>query len=224
MGVKAAVPSQLEAVVYLEAVAKQTWGPLVILGHSKGGNLAVYAASFCSAKVRRRIAILYCDDGPGFHKSVLESPGYQEIRGRVKYYVPDESIIGMLFEHENQEVIKSDESGIAQHDLYTWQLTRDDIEKVESLSRQSRFFDQTFRQWLGNLDYSQRSHFIEALYSILNATEATTFKELGDNWLKSAGKMLGAIKNTDKKSREMLGKVVSALLKAAGSNIPTLFQ
>lgn len=38
----------------------------LIGGHSKGGNLAVYASSFCSNDIQDRIGKVYNYDDPGF--------------------------------------------------------------------------------------------------------------------------------------------------------------
>ena len=40
------VPAQLDAAVYLDKVAAEYQGPIIVSGHSKGGNLAVYAAAY----------------------------------------------------------------------------------------------------------------------------------------------------------------------------------
>ena len=58
------VPAQADAVDYLNNVAAQTSGRLRVGGHSKGGNLAVYAAAFCNQDVQDRIIEVYNNDGP----------------------------------------------------------------------------------------------------------------------------------------------------------------
>ncbi|MDR2748108.1 MAG: DUF2974 domain-containing protein, partial [Treponema sp.] len=84
MSFSGAVPAQIEAVSYLEEMAPRIRGPLRLGGHSKGGNLAVYAASFCKKSIRRRIRAIYSNDAPGFNRQVLESPGYVEIKDRIQ--------------------------------------------------------------------------------------------------------------------------------------------
>ena len=65
------VPSQLEAAEYLSDVASNTFGEITVGGHSKGGNLAVYAAVSAPERVKKRINTVYNLDGPGFNIDFL---------------------------------------------------------------------------------------------------------------------------------------------------------
>ena len=56
MGFVCPVPSQELAVEYLEALAKESTDEYITGGHSKGGNLAVYAAAFCAETVQNGCA------------------------------------------------------------------------------------------------------------------------------------------------------------------------
>jgi hypothetical protein len=217
MSFNTAIPSQLEAVSYLEQAAKKIRGSLRIGGHSKGGNLAVYAASFCSDRIRRRIDAVYCNDGPGFHKRVMESKGYQAVRDRLYSYVPQSSVIGMLFEHEDDYmVIKSSQAGIMQHELYSWELVYNDLVHLDQVTKGSRFVDRTLKEWIGSLDREQRRQFTDALFSILSTAEAKSVSEI------NAGLIIQGLKNTDESARDLIAKSVSSLLKAAKNNIDTL--
>ena len=89
MGFVCPVPAQTLAVSYLEDIAARAPdAPLYVVGHSKGGNLAVYAAAFCREEVQPRIRTVYNYDGPGFDQTVLARDGYRHIRERVRTYVP----------------------------------------------------------------------------------------------------------------------------------------
>ena len=60
------VPAQGLAREYLEHMASRLPGELHVGGHSKGGNLALYAALTCSAGACERISRVWCLDAPGF--------------------------------------------------------------------------------------------------------------------------------------------------------------
>lgn len=105
------VPSQLDAVEYLENVAKDYDKKIRVGGHSKGGNLAVYAAAFCNEKIRNRIINVYNNDGPGFSEKVINSKEYKSILKKVHTYIPQTSIIGRLLNHEEETtILKSTET------------------------------------------------------------------------------------------------------------------
>ena len=94
------VPSQEEAVKYTEKIASLYSGTLILTGHSKGGNIAKYAAAFSQKETQERIREVYSYDAPGFPDSVLNSEGYKRVRERIRVFVPESSIIGMLLSND----------------------------------------------------------------------------------------------------------------------------
>ena len=118
MSFQTTVPAQREAVEYLNRAAEMLAGELRLGGHSKGGNLAAYAASFCESQVQQRIRSVSNNDGPGFASSILEQQGYQRIKQRIHTFLPQSSVIGMLLGHEEEyTVIPRTQRGLMQHDL-----------------------------------------------------------------------------------------------------------
>jgi hypothetical protein len=219
----AEVPAQREAIGYLETMAKKFPGPLRAGGHSKGGNLAVYAASFCSRGVRKRLTGIYCNDAPGFNSQVVSSEGYRAIQKKIISFVPESSVVGMLFEHgENYTVVKSTQTGLLQHDIYSWEVTCNDVVRLDKVNKQSRFIDKTIKEWIAGLDKEQRQGFVDALYTILSSTEASSIPELTADWFKSATLMIQSLTNISETSRDMVFKTIGALFQAAKNNINTL--
>ena len=102
------VPAQEDAVKYLEDIARKTKGPIIVGGHSKGGNLAIYASAFCKESIKKRIIKIYNNDGPGFSKKIVENVKYKNIVEKVHTYIPQTSIIGRLLNHTGKaNIIKS---------------------------------------------------------------------------------------------------------------------
>lgn len=67
------VPAQDQASRYLAAAAPYLPERIIVGGHSKGGNLAEYAALHAPADVQNRIVRVYNLDGPGFKEDVREN-------------------------------------------------------------------------------------------------------------------------------------------------------
>jgi hypothetical protein len=223
MSFSAAIPAQIEAAAYLERAAARVRGPLRVGGHSKGGNLAIYAAAFCDTKIRRRIKAVYSNDAPGFSKAVISSPGYRAISGRIHSFVPQSSVVGMLFEHEEDyTVVRSAQTGLMQHDVYSWQVTRDDVERLDRVTEGSRFMDRTLKEWIGGLSREELRRFTDTLYSILSSTRADSLPKLSSSWLKNAGRMIHTFNDIDEPTRELVRKTLAALFRAARNNITTL--
>lgn len=221
MGVMCPVPSQSLAVDYLNRTGDSSARPLVVCGHSKGGNLAVYASAFCREEIQGRIQAIYNFDGPGFSEDVLAAQGYARIRDRIRSFVPQFSVVGMLFGNGGScHIVHSEQVGILQHDLFSWSVERDRFCYLDSVNSGSRFVDGTLKYWISSLNHEQREQFIEAIYAVLKETQARTVKELADNWFTSVRRALRSLKNLDEPTRRAVVQTLLLLIKStrAGFN------
>ena len=164
MTFKSHIPSQIDALKYLEEIAKEYPNNLRIGGHSKGGNLAVYASIFASEDIRNRIINIYNNDGPGFNDDIIETKEYKEMIKKVSTYIPQDSIFGRLLTHkEKYTVVKSTQRGVMQHDLYSWQLLGNEFVYLKEVTNGSKFIDKTITNWLKNLDLQTREQVIDLM-------------------------------------------------------------
>ena len=210
------VPAQEMAVGYFEKVASLLRGKFIVGGHSKGGNLAVYAAAFCSPRLRAKILSVQNFDGPGFDAKVFLTPGYRAILPRIETYIPQSSIIGMLLDHkEKYKIVKSRNLGIFQHDTYFWELSRNSFVYAEELSDASRFIDDALKEWLASVTTETRELLVDTLYEIFNEMNVKTVKELAEKPLLNAVSALRAIRNIDPETRKTVNVALRALAKSA---------
>lgn len=212
------VPSQEKALAYLLELAAANNCPLRIGGHSKGGNLSVYAATYCDKVIQARIKAIYNNDGPGFQSDIFQTSEYLRIREKVHTFLPQSSIIGMLFDHEEDyTIIQSHQMGFLQHDMYTWDIEKTSLIRLEQVTRSSSFVNKTVKNWLGTMDNEQREQFVTAIFETLDATAATTWMEFSGNILKSAGGAINhLISEHPETGRQLLGAVLSLVKCAAG--------
>ena len=179
MSVCCPVPAQEEAVAYLEFAAGKTVDRLILGGHSKGGNLAVYAASFCSEAVQRRIDAVWNNDGPGFLPEMLEKPGFLAVRDRVRGLLPRSSVVGVLLSLDwDTAVVESSAVGAMQHNAMTWQVLGPDFVRAEGLSRGSRQVDKTFHTLLMDLTPVQRRQVVDEIFAAGRELGVRTLTEL----------------------------------------------
>lgn len=172
------VPAQLEAAEYVRRFAAAFPGPLRLGGHSKGGNLAVAGAALSAMKVRDRIESVWSFDGPGLSSYLLARPGYQELLTRIRSFVPKSSVVGLLLAHEEPcTVVDSDQQGLFQHDLYSWQVLGPGFVGLEEVTAGSRLIDRTLKNWLSGLTPRQRETVADTLYDLLSSGEARTVKQ-----------------------------------------------
>lgn len=210
---------QKESVAYLLSAADALPGPLIIGGHSKGGNLAVYAAAFSGEAIRPRIRHVYTNDGPGFVKALIAREEYQSLLDRMDLIVPETSVVGILLSHlERKKVIKSDASGVMQHNPMSWQVLGAAFEEVDSQSSASVFMDRALQEWLSDLDEEQRKAFVDALFDAMDASGAKTLFDLSANWRDSYSALLRSLFELEPERRgEMMGMIKK--LASAGQSV-----
>lgn len=162
------IPSQKLAKQYLQDVLMDHSGPVRVSGHSKGGNVAVYAVSQSVPVIRERILEVYNQDGPGFSEAFLEDPGYRQILPILHTQVPQSSVIGMILNRaEPIAIVKSNQSGIMQHDPFSWEVQGNRLVAVDSLSGNSIFLQLTIKNWLLGMDMETRVRMVDMLFDLL---------------------------------------------------------
>ena len=214
MSYESPVPAQEEALAYLEAAGQRSPGPLLVGGHSKGGNLAAYAAARVSPDIQGRIRAVYSFDGPGLDEETITSAGYERICPALWSVVPQSSVVGLLMHyHQEYTVVRSTALGLLQHDAFTWQVQGPRFMELPDVDRSSRLMDETLHQWLKACTPEQRRAFMDAVFSVLESTGAPTLAAMGEEKLRSAAAMLGATRAMDPEVRKMclhlLGQFVS---------------
>ena len=213
------LPSQKMAVEYLLKTSKILKGLFIMGGHSKGGNLAVYAAAFSPEDIQKRIVGVYNHDGPGFDRKAIEQSGFKAVMDKIHTYVPQSSIFGMMFEHqEDYTIVKSNEKGFLQHDIYSWEINRTELVHLNKMTGTSIFFDHTITQFVADLSVEQRKDFIEGIFSLLENTEDKTFNEIVENWKTNSGAILKSLKNMDSKTRSLIISTLLNFIKCAKNN------
>ena len=221
MSFLSAVPAQVKAAEYAGAVARACpRRALRIGGHSKGGNLSVYAAVKAPAAVQDRIVQVYNNDGPGFAKPLVGTPEHTRVADRILTVVPQSSVVGQLLEHEqNVEIVRSDAEGMLQHDGFSWQVVGDHFIHLDGFSREGKVIDETLESWEGSLSPKQREAFADALYTVLTASGAKTLSDLNGDKLKSAVTMLKTYSNLDRETRQLLSGSLRALVGSYAKNV-----
>jgi hypothetical protein len=182
-------------------------------GHSKGGNIASYAAMKCTRAVQDRIVAVYSHDGPGFRKEVFRGPDYARIRSRIHKVMPQSAVIGIiLHNHEKYRIIKSRSLfALSQHDPFTWQIDNDDFIYLKSLKNSSLLMDRTIGHWLNSIRDEDRKLFIDTLFYVINATNAGTFEDLTQDWRKNASAIIRSIAEIDPKTRKFMTRTIGSV-------------
>ena len=219
MSITAETEGAKEAVSYLNDVAASVDGDFILGGHSKGGNFAMYAAAFCEDAVKGRIRKVYNNDGPGFREEIVRSAAYRELLPKITNIVPQTSIIGRLLSNEAAHtVVKSTAAGIFQHDVTTWEVTKDKFVRAEP-DAFSDFVEKSLGTWLETMDDEARKSLVETVFSMIEMTEAETFAEFGENLFKNTGLIIKGLGRLPKEKRSELTAALGGLAEAGRATV-----
>ena len=207
------VAAQTDAKEYLAKQASLWDGDLMISGHSKGGNLAIYAAATQVEDVQLRIVDIFCFDSPGLYRSVLETKGYQNIVPLAMRYIPQDSLVGLMLESEVPYVIvKSNATGAMQHSAMTWEIEDGQFIKMEKLTKNSQLNDQTFKKWTESVSDEELELFWNVFFELLFSVGIDTVNDLYGEFMHYVQEFLKVAGNMDEEKRELLTRIALLLV------------
>lgn len=217
MSFQESVPAQRLAVKYVQEFCEVNSAPLYLGGHSKGGNLAVYAAAKCGERIQNRIMKVYNQDGPGFTSNLMGDSNYQKMIPKIHTYIPQSSVVGMLLEHEEPyTVIRSKQIGFLQHDPYSWEIMRKDFIYLEEVSAESQLLDKTIKAWMMEMSEEDRDKLVDTVFELLMKGDIETTKEMLKP--KSLVNYLKTLKNDDEMRHFLAGELTKLIRSAKKQN------
>lgn len=210
------MPAQRLAADYLQETMCDPDMRYRVGGHSKGGNLSVYAAMRCPAQLQERIIEVYSNDGPGLRESIIDLAEYQNIAAKVIRIVPEFSVIGALFEQEHpSKIVASSATGFMQHDGLTWQVEGDRFCEVPERSEQCRFCNEIFDTWIESVSMEQREAFTNDFFDSLRAGGCKNISELSQGGIDEIETILTALTTqSGRKTKIVIGKFVASLFRS----------
>lgn len=215
MAVQATIPAQLEAVRYLDRLMGQLEGNFIVGGHSKGGNLAVYAGVFVQPHYSDRVLKIYSNDGPGFHSSVIEAPKFQKNKHKIQSFIPEGSIVGLILYHDEPvTIVKSSVNFLFQHDPFTWLVEGNKFLVAQEVSERANFIDTTMKLWVEQLDETHQKQVIDDIFDLFQATNVNNYLDLTEGWFKSVRLAIGKYSQYDKQQKKLIMDTLGALFEA----------
>ena len=213
MSFQDSVPAQRMALGYAKSFAEDFPLPLRMGGHSKGGNLAVFAAAGVSQDIQKRILAVYNNDGPGFSEHMMTDPGYVRIVPKIRTFVPQSSVIGMLLEHEEPyAVVRSNQVSLLQHEIYSWEIIGKSFVKMEEITVDSRFLNLTIKNWIADMTPEERNVLVDAMFDLLASGEVDSALDIFQ--LKNIRHYLKALSENGN-MRKLFSEELRALVAAA---------
>ena len=194
------IPAQLAAKDYLTQICSHLDGKFWLAGHSKGGNLATYAASQAEPSFQEKIQEIYSFDAPGLHKTIRNSDSFKSVEGKIQSIIPENSIVGMMLDTpEIDLVVKSKTFGLLQHLTFSWEIEGDQFKEVSSVTEDSLQVDQTLKSWTASLSEEELRDFFDLFFGLFIEAGIHRF---GDMTVDTAGKIQKLIENRKNLSPE----------------------
>ncbi len=211
---------QRRAVKYLNDHWINSSAPLRLGGHSKGGNLAVYAAVCAAPEIRNRIIAVYNNDGPGFLDAFTNTKAYKDMLPRIICIEPEDCVIGSLLSSEAyQHIVKSTSFGIVQHDGFSWEVLGTRFVEVKKRSELSVFLETTVRQWLSEQAVETRRTFVNTLFSLLASTGHENISEIKNDIPAALSRMKKMLDTMPREQRDKSWNMLIQLFSKGAGNL-----
>ena len=209
--------AQRAAAAYLERAleAAGEGGRVRVGGHSKGGNLAAFAAASAPVALSGRIVCAYSNDGPGMDRSVMPVSCHEVLADRYRRIIPAYSVVGRLFSDDAPcTIVRSSASGTLQHDPTTWVVGPAGLAEAEGPDPACLVLEQAFSAWLARLAPADRRLLTDELFDALAAGGAVRFEDVLAGPV-AAQRVLAALGGVDPRTRDMMLSLVGELASAS---------
>ncbi|MBO6000502.1 MAG: DUF2974 domain-containing protein [Spirochaetales bacterium] len=222
MAYKSPIPAQSDAVSFLNEALKSGYDKIYVCGHSKGGNLAMYAGAFCSKP--EDLSEIYSFDGPGLSDDIIRSDIWKKVSSKIHSYIPESSIIGLLMGHSGTPVIvKSDSKTIMQHNPFYWHVMGGSFVRSEDTTLSSQFLDETLHEFLSDCTLEQKEILVKTTFEIVQVSEAVRVRDIPKGLAMRIPKVKKTISSISKEDREVVGEVLR-ILAGSGSRTAKLLM
>ena len=180
-----------------------------VVGHSKGGNLAMASAMELSDSKFNKLKKVCNFDGPGFKKQEYESKKFKRLKSKLLNVIPTGSIIGTILYNDNYKVVSSNEHAFDEHHPTSWKLFGQYfIEgKLSAISKQ---FHKNTSDGLETLDKEKLKKTIEISFKSFEKEYSSDFTSISFNDIKN---VYTNMKNVDPEIRDYLLVLMEELIK-----------
>lgn len=212
------IPAQKHALEYLEEFFTQhPKQKVIVAGHSKGGNLAVYAASQIRPELQDKISAVYTYDAPGLQAHLTETTGYQDVIPKIHRFVPQGSVIGMMLEVPDTPIVVKSTAlgGIAQHSTFSWQTEDNHFVQLEAISSESLQIKDTLKEWVDSVPDEELELYFDLFFGTILESGISSINELSSkNAIDHVRQLVSQAQTLEPEQVEILKNLTQLLLDA----------
>lgn len=212
------IPAQKHALEYLEDFFTQhPKQKVIVAGHSKGGNLAVYTASQIRPELQDKISAVYTYDAPGLQAHLTETTGYQDVIPKIHRFVPQGSVIGMMLEVPDTPIVVKSTAlgGIAQHSTFSWQTEDNHFVQLEAISSESLQIKDTLKEWVDSVPDEELELYFDLFFGTILESGISSINELSSkNAIDHVRQLVSQAQTLEPEQVEILKNLTQLLLDA----------
>lgn len=213
MAYMAEIPAQTAARQYLETALNSFQGQVVLTGHSKGGNLALFASSQVKAEAQARIQKVVAFDAPGLNSEIQESQGFKQLASRRIHYIPQDSIVGMLLQTPDEvEIVHSKAFGLLQHSTFFWEIEDGHFKPAAKLTQDSLQTDQTLKAWLAELSQDEVKRLVDIIFGVILEAGIERFSDINTDTLTKLSTLINQIQQVSEEEQTMVKRLLQRLI------------
>lgn len=215
------VLAQRKAVEYMseitkdESIINRLFGKMdyYVAGHSKGGNLAMYACAHVNESVQKRIKRIDNFDGPGFREEVWITASMKNILPVIRTYLPADSFFGRMFVNDSEKtIVKSRKNGLMQHDLYNWQVDVESLIRLETFEDSSEKAVFKLNELIKDHSESELQEIVESTFTLTETLGLIKLSDVTKVDVLKAAKAVKELAELDNKTKKVLIELVGVLL------------
>ena len=190
-------------------------------GHTKGGNLVLYAANSLSEAKWRVVQRAFILDGPGLCPEVMDLTAMERIDAKATHIVPRFSVVGKLFAPQitDTRIIQSGASGFMQHSLITWGIDHGKLALADAHDPTSLWINATVDGWLDGISQADRVALVKDLFDALSAGGAQSLDALDEGGVEGLNAILRRLKDSSEVTRKSFADLPRQAWKQALLNL-----
>ncbi|MCR8967822.1 DUF2974 domain-containing protein [Streptococcus zalophi] len=207
------MPSHKSALNYLTDFLSKWQGNVVVSGHSKGGNLALYATSMIEETYHNQITAIYALDSPGHYDSLLETSCYSMIKPKIISIIPKESIVGVMLRPDlKTRIVESKSFGFSQHKVSQWQVKDNHFLLAKDTTIISKALEETFKLWQKELSRKELETFFNIFFDLFFDIGVESLDDIKNNKRKTLAHLLKEIVNLRPKEKKIMRKSLRTMI------------
>ena len=175
-------------------------------GHSKGGNLALYAGCTMDKELFDHVERIYDLDGPGLSVEVMGQEPQRYVLEKTTRILPEFSVVGRVFDMDipDTKIIRSFAKGAFQHAPISWGVDHGKIAAAEKHNPFSVWFNDFFARWIACTNVEERRIFFDEVFAAVSEGGAKTLADLVGEGIDGFVRIQNRLKNASEVTKRVL--------------------